>query len=367
MTRRRPFDFWMFTTVIILLSIGVIMIFSASAPYSYNTFGDVYYIFKHQLFYAILGIIVMLITMNFNYKFFDRISSLMFVVSLALLVLVLVPKIGIEENGARRWLELGIRFQPSEIAKIALILFFSHRLSINQNNRNSFFKGFLYYIFLTAAVVVLLLLEPHLSCSIIITAISLIVLFCAGTKIRYFLMLVLPILGSFALLINKTDYMLKRITSYLNPWNDIQGTGYNIVQSLYAIGSGGLLGRGLGNSRQKYQYLPYPHNDFIFSVIAEELGFIGTLFIIILYAILIYRGLKVAANAPDLFGSLAAVGITSLIAIQTILNIGVVTGLIPPTGVSLPLISYGGTSLLLTMGELGILLSISRYSNYSRI
>jgi len=180
-------------------------------------------------------------------------------------------------------------------------------------------------------------------------------------------MLVLPILGSFALLINKTDYMLKRITSYFNPWNDMQGTGYNIVQSLYAIGSGGLLGRGLGNSRQKYQYLPYPHNDFIFSVIAEELGFIGTLFIIILYAILIYRGLKVAANAPDLFGSLAAVGITSLIAIQTILNIGVVTGLIPPTGVSLPLISYGGTSLLLTMGELGILLSISRYSNYSRI
>ena len=173
--------------------------------------------------------------------------------------------------------------------------------------------------------------------------------------------------SGFALLINKTDYMLKRITSYFNPWNDMQGTGYNIVQSLYAIGSGGLLGRGLGNSRQKYQYLPYPHNDFIFSVIAEELGFIGTLFIIILYAILIYRGLKVAANAPDLFGSLAAVGITSLIAIQTILNIGVVTGLIPPTGVSLPLISYGGTSLLLTMGELGILLSISRYSNYSRI
>lgn len=367
MKGRKPFDFWIFMTVLILLSIGIIMVFSASAPYAYNTYRDVYYILKRQLFYALIGLVVMLITMNIDYRLFGKYSPLLLVASIVLLILVLVPGIGIEENGSKRWLEIGVRFQPSEIAKLAVILFFSQSLSQRKDRLNSFFKGLFPYLVLIGILAVLLLLEPHLSCTIITLSIASIILFCAGAKIKHFMILLIPAAGVFAALITFVDYMRVRVLSFIDPWSDMQDTGYNAVQSLYAIGSGGLFGRGLGKSMQKFLYLPYPHNDFIFSVIAEELGYIGVLTIITLFLIFTWRGIKVAMNAPDLFGSLAAIGITSLVTVQTVLNIGVVTSSIPPTGVSLPLFSYGGTSLVLVMGAVGILLSISRYSNYSRI
>lgn len=368
MKGRKPFDFWIFMTVLILLSIGIIMVFSASAPYSYSVYKDVYYILKRQLFYAVLGIIVMLVTMNMDYRIFGKLSPLLFAASIALLILVLVPGIGIVENGAKRWISLfGIRFQPSEIAKLGVILFFSWSVSKRKDTLNSFFKGFFPYLVLLGIIAFLLMKQPHLSCTIIIMVVACIILFCAGAKIKHFMLLAVPAVGAFTALVIFVDYIRDRVLSFINPWNDPRDTGYNAIQSLYAIGSGGLFGRGLGKSMQKFLYLPFPHNDFIFSVIAEELGFIGVLTIITLFMIFTWRGIKVALNAPDLFGSLTAIGITSLISIQTLLNIGVVTSSIPPTGVSLPLFSYGGTSLVLILGSIGILLSISRYSNYSRL
>ncbi len=368
MKGRKPFDFWIFMTVLILLSIGIIMLFSASAPFSYSNFGDVYYMLKRQLFFTIIGFVVMIITMNVDYKIYEKYSTLLLAISIVLLALVRVPGIGVYENGAYRWIEVGpLRFQPSEIAKLGMIFFFSQSLSKRKDKLNYFFKGLFPYVLLMVIVAGLLLLGPHLSCIIIILVTTAIILFCAGAKIKHFIIISIPLAGCFAILIYFVDYMRARVLSFIDPWKDAQDKGYNAIQSLYAIGSGGLFGRGLGKSMQKFLYLPYPHNDFIFSVIAEELGFIGVLTIMILFLIFTLRGIKVAMNAPDLFGSLTAIGITSLITVQTVLNIAVATSSVPPTGVSLPFFSYGGTSLVLMMGAVGILLNISRYSNYSRL
>lgn len=368
MKARKPFDFWIFMTVLILLSIGIIMVFSASAPFSYSNFGDVYYILKRQLFFAVIGFVVMIIAMNVDYRIFAKYSSLLLIISISLLILVIIPGIGKEENGSTRWLEVGpVRFQPSEIAKFAMIFFFSQSLCKRKDKLDSFFKGLFPYLVLMGIVSALLLKEPHLSCTIIILATTAIILFCAGAKIKHFIIISIPMAGGFTALIYFVDYMRVRVLSFIDPWKDAQNTGYNAIQSLYAIGSGGLFGRGLGKSMQKFLYLPFPHNDFIFSVVAEELGFIGVATIIVLFLIFTWRGIKVAMNAPDLFGSLTAIGITSLIAVQTVLNIAVVTSSVPPSGVSLPFFSYGGTSLVVIMGGVGVLLNISRYSNYSRL
>jgi cell division protein FtsW len=365
---RKPFDFWIFMTILILLSIGIIMLFSASAPFSYSNFGDIYYMLKRQLFYTLIGFLVMVIAMNIDYKIYERYSVLLFIMSIVLLVLVRVPGLGVYENGAYRWIEIGpLRFQPSEIAKLGVIFFFSYSLSRRKEKLTSFFKGFFPYLFLIGIIAGLLLLQPHLSCIIIILITAIIILFCAGAKIKHFLIISIPLLSSFGVLIYFVDYMRARVLSFVDPWKDAQDKGYNAIQSLYAIGSGGVFGRGLGKSMQKFLYLPYPHNDFIFSVVAEELGFIGVSTIIILFLIFTWRGIKVAMTTPDLFGSLVAMGITSLITVQTVLNIAVVTSSVPPTGVSLPFFSYGGTSLVLMMGAVGVLLNISRYSNYSRL
>lgn len=368
MKGRKPFDFWIFTTVLILLSIGIIMLFSASAPFSYGTFGDIYYMLKRQLFFAVAGFAVMIVTMNIDYRIYEKYATLLLILSFVLLALVRVPGIGKYENGAYRWIEIGpVRFQPSEIAKLGIILYLSKSLSRRKDKLEYFFKGLFPYLVLMGIVTGLLLLEPHLSCIIIILITSSIILFCAGAKIRHFLAISVPLVVSFGTLIYFVDYMRARVLSFIDPWEDPLDKGYNAIQSLYAIGSGGVFGRGLGKSMQKFLYLPYPHNDFIFSVIAEELGFIGALTIIVLFLIFTWRGIKVAMNAPDLFGGLTAIGITSLITVQTVLNVAVVTSSVPPTGVSLPFFSYGGTSLVLIMGAVGVLLNISRYSNYSRL
>ena len=370
MKGRKPFDFWLFMAVLILLSVGIIIVFSASAPVSYSNYQDVYYILKKQLIYAILGVVAMFITMNVDYRIYSRFATLMLVISIVMLVAVLIPGIGIEENGATRWLKYPIRFQPSEIAKIAIILYFASSLSKRKTPLNSFFKDLLPYILIMGIFAALMLKQPHLSGTIILLLMATIILFCAGAKIKHFIAILIPAGAAFAALVTfvpKMNYMSRRILSFRDPWSDMQGDGYQAVQSLYAIGSGGLFGRGLGKSMQKFLYLPYPHNDFIFSVLAEELGFLGVITVMILFLIFTWRGVKVAMTAPDLFGSLTAVGITSLISVQTLLNIGVVTSAIPNTGVSLPLFSYGGTSLILTMAAIGILLNISRYSNYGRI
>lgn len=367
--KKKPFDFWIFITVLILLSLGTIMIFSSSAAYCYNYFhGDTYFLLRKQLLYAPLGLVAMFVAMNFDYKKLGKLSPVLLVVSIVLLIIVAIPGIGMSLNGSRRWLDLGISsVQPSEIAKLAIILFFSYSLSKRKDQLNSFFKGLLPYLLLVGVFAGLLMLEPHFSCTIVIASVSCVILFTAGAKIRHFVLLSMPAIAGMIVIATQASYRLDRIKAFLDPWKYKQDEGWQTVQSLLAIGSGGLFGRGLGKSLQKFLYIPEPYNDFIFSVMAEEIGYIGVLVVMLLFIIFIWRGIKISMNAPDVFGSLVAMGITSIIAIQVIINIAVVTSSMPATGMPLPFFSYGGTSLIFLMSGIGILLNISRYANYERI
>jgi len=369
MKDKKPFDFWLFIAVLILLSLGLVMVFSASAPTAEKEYKDIYYIIKKQLRFAVLGLAALLFTANYNYQNYGKktVSALMGV-TVIMLILVLIPGIGKEVNGSWRWIYFGsIPFQPSELSKLALILFLSFNLSKRKKPLDSLFGDLMPYLFIVGLISLLLLRETHLSATIIIISISVIILFVAGAKIRHFLILAAPVGALLIAIISFTDYMTSRISSYLDPWSNPRGEGWQTIQSLYAIGSGGLFGRGLGQSMQKFLYIPEPHNDYIFAILAEELGYVGVVAVLLLFLIFIWRGIKIAVHAPDTYGSLVAAGITSLIAVQSLFNIAVVTNTVPPTGVSLPFFSSGGTSLVLFMVEVGILLNISRYSNYERI
>lgn len=364
---RRPVDYIVFISVFILLSFGLIIVFSASWPIALNDFGDVYYILKRQLLYTLIGFVGMFIAANFDYKKLEKLAPYAMAVAVALLILVLVPGIGRPTNDVWRWLYIGpFQLQPSEVAKAALILFFAQSLSKRKDKLKYFFKGFLPYIILVGIIAALLLKEPHLSCTIIIVLLASVLLFCAGARISHFIIIAIPGIAALVVVVTTVPYMLERVLSFLNPWKDLRGDGWQVVQSLYAIGSGGLFGRGLGKSMQKFMYIPEPHNDFIFSILAEELGFIGVFAVLLLFGVFIWRGIRISVNAPDMFGSLVAIGITSLIAIQSLLNVAVVTSSVPPTGVSLPFFSSGGTSLVMFMTEVGILMNISRYSQRSK-
>ena len=370
MKGKKPFDFWIFATVLILLSLGIVMVFSASAAYAYNYMhGDSYYFLKRQLLFGVLGFIAMMITANIDYKKLGKWSPIFLIGSIVLLMMVGIPGIGHVENGSRRWIYLGslFHFQPSEIAKLSVVLFFAYSVSKRRDQLDSFFKGLLPYLLLIGVFALLLLIEPHLSCTIIITAVAGVILFSAGAKIKHFMMLALPAVAALGAAIMFSDYRRARFFSFLDPWKDLHGDGWQAVQSLYAIGSGGLFGRGLGRSLQKFLYIPEPQNDFILSVLAEELGFIGVLAVLILFLIFIWRGIKIAMNSPDVFGSLVAIGITTLVAVQVIVNVAVVTSSMPVTGMPLPFFSAGGTSLFFLMIGIGILLNISRYANYERM
>jgi len=367
--KKKPFDFILFMTVLILLSLGLIMVFSASAPMAEKESGNIYYYINRQLVFAAIGTVSMILAANYDYHKFGRKTVwALFLVSVVLLILVLIPGIGSEANDSRRWVVIaGFRFQPSELAKLSLILFFSFNLSRRKKPLNSFFGDLMPYLFALGIICVLLLLETHLSATIIMIAISMIILFVAGAKIRHFAILIVPVVVTIIAVISFTDYMTPRINSWLDPWSDPRGSGYQTIQSLYAIASGGLFGRGLGQSMQKFLYVPEPHNDYIFPILAEELGFIGVLVVMLLFLIFIWRGIKIAVHAPDVYGCLIASGITALIAVQSLFNVAVVTNSVPPTGVSLPFFSAGGTALILFLTEAGILLNISRYSTYERI
>lgn len=360
---RKPIDFWLLFVVIVLLATGLVTMFSASMPYANREFGDLTYILKSQMKFAFVGLLAMLITSCINYRLYRKYVVYLFAFSLFLLILVLVPGFHGSDPEIRRWLYLGpIHFQPSEIMKIALILFLAHVMTKYSDNMPKFFKGFVPCFAVFGAVAILLLLEPHLSCTIIVFAITIIMMFCAGSKISHFLLVGTPAIAALTYVAIFTDYMKDRLLSFKDPFQYKSGIGWQVVQSLYAIGTGGLFGKGLGKSMQKFLYLPEPHNDFIFAIVAEELGFIGCTVILLLFLMLIWRGLRIALYAQDRFGSLTAIGITSLIGIQFILNIAVVTGSVPATGVALPLFSYGGTALVLFLAEIGILLNISKYA-----
>lgn len=364
---KKPFDFWIFAAVILLLSLGTIMIFSSSYYYCAKQYGEAFFYLKSQLLYMPLSIAVMIVTMNFDYRKWGKMSSLILMVSIGLLILVLIPGVGIEVKGAQRWLGVGSKtIQPSEVAKLALIMFLSFSLSKRKEVLQSFTKGLLPYLGLIGLIAALVVIEPHLSGTLIIVITSCIILFAAGAKISHFIMLAAPGIAGAVTLILIEPYRLDRIKAWLHPFDHYKDEGWQTVQSLLAIGSGGIFGRGLGQSMQKYLYIPEPFNDYIFAVLAEELGYLGVLVVMLLFLVFIWRGIKVAMNAPDLFGSLMATGITSLVGLQFLFNVAVVTNSIPPTGISLPFFSYGGTSLIFLMFGVGILLNISRYSNYER-
>lgn len=346
---------------ILLVGIGVIMMFSASYASAYATQNSSTFYFSRQGIFALLGIALMLFVSRLNYQMW-RALALPILVGTAV-IMMLVPIIGTEEGGAKRWINLfGISFQPSEIAKFAIILTYSVMISAAKDKIRTF-KGLIPFVVVLGAIVLMLILQRHLSAIIIITAVAAAMLFMGGAQLRWFGVGLLA-MGLFAFIyLNFMDYASDRVTAWLDPWSDPQDTGFQIIQSLYAIGSGGLMGQGLGRSRQKYLYLPEEHNDYIFPVVCEELGFVGAVLIIVLFMLLILRGFWIALHAKDRFGALLAGGISTLLALQVFLNIGVVTNFLPATGISLPFFSYGGTALLLQLFEMGVVLSVSRQSD----
>lgn len=350
-------DYPFLLAVILLMAFGLIMLFSAGNARAYSTYGDILYFLKKQLGGVVLGSIAMIVLANFDYHRLGKLSFGLLVFSGFLLVLVLVPGVGTTTNGATRWL---FGFQPSEIAKFAIILFFSFSLSKNQKILPDFLRGFCPYLAVLGVFVLLLYFEPHFSCIILIAFSAFLLLLVGGAEMKHLGLIAAIGVGLIVIMIMAEPYRLKRIVSFFDPFADAQGSGWQIVQSLYAIGSGGLFGVGLGQSRQKYQSLPEPQNDFIFSVLAEELGLLGVIILVALFIFLIVRGIKIAIKAPDLFGTLLVTGIVGIVAVQALINIAVVTASMPVTGMPLPFFSFGSTALSITMAEMGIVLNVSK-------
>lgn len=352
--------------VLTLLGIGLIMLFSASYAYAETKFGDSYKFIIRQAAFAVVGVGLMLIISRIDYHKYMNFSWLIYGVSLVLLVLVyLLPSV----EGYHRWIIIGpINFQPSEIAKFAIILLFSHMISINYAAMKTFKFSVLFLGTLLAIVCALVVFETHLSATILILSIGVILMIVGGLKGRYIAFGGALIAGlvSVALFSGVVGYWSDRFNYWLDPWSDATGVGYQVIQSLMSIGSGGMLGRGIGQSMQKYLWVPEPHNDFIFAIVCEEVGFLGALVILALFSLLVWRGFTIAKNAEDKFGALLAIGLVCQVGLQAALNILVVTNTLPNTGISLPFFSYGGTSLIILLCEMGVVLSVSRFSNMTK-
>ena len=342
-----PIDFTLLITILLLLSIGLIMVLSASSPSALAESGNSYSYFSKQLIFAVLGIIAMMFISKIDYRFYQKFYKHAWIVAFLLLVLVLVA--GKTVNGAKRWIYITetLSVQPSEIVKLLMIIFYAGILVKNRDKLEKYGNGFIKHIILLAPIIGLLLLQPHFSASIVIIGICSIMMIMGGCKFWHFLATGgIAGIPAMILLIIIEPYRLQRIMTFLDPWKDATGNGWQVIQSLYAIGSGGLFGVGLGESKQKFLYIPEPHNDFIFSILGEELGFIGTMAVLVLFAIFIWRGILIAMRAPDMFGSLMAIGITALVAIQVIINVAVVTSSMPATGMPLPFFSYRRNSII---------------------
>ena len=368
---RGKMDMVFFAMVIILLTVGLIMLFSASYAFAYYNYGNSYKFIVRQAEFAVLGVVMMVVISYVDYHWLKQfhLPWILYISSLGLLGLVLALPPMAEGFDYKRWIAIGgFSFQPSEIAKFAVILLFSYLIAKNYDRMKEFKYGVVYMLGLLGAVCLLLVLEPHLSATVLVFLIGIILMIVGGIKFSHMLMLggvgVIGILG--VVLTGVVSYAASRFQYWLNPWSDATGKGYQTIQSLLAIGSGGLWGRGLGNSRQKYLWVPEPHNDFIFSIVCEELGLIGAICILVGFGLLVWRGISIAMRAPDRFGSLLAMGITFQVGLQAALNILVVTNTIPNTGISLPFFSYGGTSLVMLLCQMGVVLSVSRSSSVKK-
>lgn len=350
-----------FVTVSILVAIGIVMIYSASAIYADSAMKDSLYFLKRHMIYVALGFAMMILAMSADLSKLRALAKPLMLVGIALLVLVLIPHIGRETSGARRWFRLGIiNFQPSEFVKIAVILYMADFISRKEAVMKSFSQGYLPAMAVLGLTVVLVLVEPDLGTAVTISLVTVIMLFAGGLRPIYIWTTLLASLPVLYFLLFSIPYRRRRIMAFLNPWADRRGTGFQIIQSFVALGSGGLFGVGLGQSRQKLFYLPASHTDFIFSIIGEELGFIGTASVVALFGIFIWQGMKIAFKAIGTFERMASLGIVSLIGLEAIINIGVTAGALPTKGLPLPFISYGGTGLIFHLMAVGILLNIAK-------
>ena len=340
------------------------MIYSASCYSSESQFGDAFHFVKKQVFGILLGIVFFVIASRFDYHKFYKLRYYILGLSILLLVLVFVPGIGISANGARRWIGFGgFNLQSSEVAKFGFVIFASCYLSKNYEKTKTF-KGILPILLTGGLICLLVILEPNMSVTMCIGMVMIIMLFVGGMSLKHFLLLSIPAVALVVLLIVIEPYRLARLMAFIDPWANPKEEGYQLIQSLYSLGAGGLFGVGLFNSRQKYLFLPFAESDFIFAIICEELGFIGAILIILVYVTIIAIGIRIALNARDRLGTYIASGITAVIAVQLLINIAVVTGSIPPTGIPMPFISAGGTSLSVFMGAIGVLMNVSIKSEY---
>lgn len=357
-------DFVLLATVLLILAIGVVMVYSASSYSALNdpTIHDDMFFLKKQGLFAIIGIIIMLVVEKIDYHKIKGATNIIILITVILLGIVLFcPAV----NGAKRWIPLGPlgNLQPSEIAKYAVVILLAKGIEKTGENIKKFFPTVVVYLFVAAFFAGFVYIEKNLSIATVIMLVSLIIIYVGGAKGWQLGSIIFSLVPLGFIFIKAEPYRWARLMSFRNPWSDAKNVGYQLVQSLLALGSGGVMGLGLGQSRQKAYYIPEPHNDFIFAIIGEELGFVGCVVIIILFLILIQRGIKIAIHAKDMYGTLIAVGITSVLAVQAIINIAVVTGSIPVTGVPLPFISYGGSSLVVNLMAIGILLNISSQTN----
>ncbi len=364
---KHSFDYTLLVMTIVLVLFGTVMVFSASfysAENSSTTGYNGYYYFWKQVQGAVIGLFVMVILMFIDYHKLEKFRWLILFGALLMMVLVFVPGIGIERNHSRRWINLIImEIQPVEVLKFALILFMSATISKNRAKMHQFKYGMLPYLGLLIVCAVLLYLQPNFSAVVTLALLIFVMMLVGGVSLKHFGLTALAGIGGGTVAMLATNYRIERIFAFLDPWKYASDESYQLIQSLYAVGSGGLFGLGLGNSRQKFLYLPYSESDCIFAIVVEELGYMGGLLVIAAFGLLIWRGVRAALKAPDNFGMMLAAGITALIAIQVFINIGVVTGCVPPTGVVLPFISAGNTSLVTFMAAIGILLNISRQGN----
>ena len=357
------FDYVLFFAVIFLVAFGILMVYSASYYSAELTYGDKMFFAKKQIVGALIGLVCLIVFRFINYQLLCKFRWYIFVGGCILLSLVFIPHVGVTNYGATRWINLGVTtIQPSEIAKFGFVIFSAAYLSKNYNRVKKFW-GIIPVIISGAITCILIILEPNMSITICVALTMIVMLIVGGARFKHFVLLAIPMLAIAILLVVMEPYRLKRLMAFIDPWSSAQDEGFQLVQSLYAVGRGSWFGVGLFNSRQKYLFLPFAESDFIFSIIAEEWGFVGAVILCLVYLLVIIRGIKIAKNAKDRFGCYLATGITAIIALQVILNIAVVTGSIPPTGLPLPFISAGSTSLVVFMSAIGILENIE-YQNY---
>lgn len=360
--KKRSVEILLVVSVILISIFGIIMIYSASSIWAEYKYNDPLKYVKNQALFFIIGLILMFLVSKINYKFYLKKSNILLIGCIILLILVLIPGVGMVRNGSRSWFGIGsFGIQPSEFTKLALIIFTSKYLMNNEKNMKNIKKGVLPILCVLIFVFGLIMLQPDFGTGMIIVVSIIGLLFVGGVSMKFFIGLgIIGVLGITGLIII-APYRLTRILSFLNPWSDPLGSGFQIIQSLYAIGPGGLFGFGFLNSRQKHFYLPEPQTDFIFSIISEEFGFLGIVIVVTLFLTIIITGFKISKNCKDLFGKYLSFGIMFQLSFQALLNLMVVVGLIPVTGVTLPFLSYGGSSLLITLCSIGVILNISRY------